>query len=92
MKWSVADGWQSLEKSGGTFVYYRTVEPNTELSAPVIADGGRISVSESITASALARLPAELSLEIKASAVQCGFEGDSPTERALAAFNAVQNK
>lgn len=92
MKWSVADGWLPLEKSGGTYVYYRIVEPKTQLSAPVISDGGRISVSESITASALARLPSDLSLDINASAVQYGFDGSNAAERALAAFNAVQNK
>lgn len=74
--WRVADGWTHLENTDNTTaVYYRVEQANANVDAPVIADGGRITVSEEITRSLLATLPDDLRIDIHATAVQLtGFD------------------
>lgn len=83
--WRVADGWTYLCAEGTSAVYYRVEQANANVDAPVIADGGRITVSEYITRSQLETLPADLRIDIHATAVQLtGFDS------AAAAWNAVK--
>lgn len=95
LNWAVDNTkWTYLQGDGGTSVYYCIVNANTALQADVLADGGRITVSENITRSQLDTLAAPLSIKISATAVQYhGFsEGHTEAERAEAAWNAVKGK
>ena len=102
LNWAVDNTkWIFLQGDGSTSVYYCIVNANTVLHADVLADGGKITVSEDITRSqlnALASPAAPLSIKISATAVQYhGFsEGLSAVyteaERAEAAWNAVKGK
>lgn len=84
--WRVADGWTYLRDEGENAVYYRVEQANANVDAPVIADGGRIKVSENITRSQLETLfRSDLRIDIHATAVQLtGFDS------ADAAWNAVK--
>lgn len=84
MQWSVAAGWTYLKIDKEAYVYYRALTPNTELDgADVIADDGKITVSEYITKSEMQTLTS-VSIKLRATAVQSGgFE--SPE----AAWNSV---
>lgn len=75
-------------------MYYCIVNANTVLHADVLAEDGKITVSENITRSQLDTLAAPLSIKISATAVQYhGFsEGHTEAERAEAAWNAVKGK
>ena len=93
--WAVNNAWNYLSGNGGEAVYYRIVSANTVLQADVLADGGKITVSENITKTQLGLLPKDMQIKISAAAVQYnGFsEGESTEEqRALAAWEAVKNK
>ena len=102
LNWAVDNTkWIFLQGDGSTSVYYCIVNANTVLHADVLADGGKITVSEDITRSqlnALAASAAPLSIKISATAVQYhGFsEGLSAeyteADRAKAAWNAVKGK
>lgn len=102
LNWAVDDTeWTFLQEDGGTSVYYCIVNANTALQADVLADGGKITVSENITRSQLDTLAASaapLSIKISATAVQYhGFSeglsaGYTEAERAEAAWNAVKGK
>lgn len=98
LNWAVDNTkWTFLQEDGSTSVYYCIVNANTALQADVLADGGRITVSENITRSQLDTLAASaapLSIKISATAVQYhGFsEGHTEAERAEAAWNAVKGK
>lgn len=102
LNWAVDNTkWTYLQEDGSTSVYYCIVNANTVLHADVLADGGKITVSEDITRSqlnALASSAAPLSIKISATAVQYhGFsEGLSAVyteaDRAEAAWNAVKDK
>lgn len=98
LNWAVDDAkWTFLQEDGSTSVYYCIVNANTVLQADVLADSGKITVSENITRSqlnALAASAAPLSIKISATAVQYhGFsEGHTEAERAEAAWNAVKGK
>lgn len=79
-------------------VTYDIVSANTVLQADVLADGGKITVSENITRTQLDSLPKDMQIKISATAVQYnGFSEGSAAEhteiqRALSAWNAVKNK
>lgn len=79
-------------------MYYRTVSANAVLQADVLAEGGKITVSENITKTQLDSLPKDMQIKISATAVQYnGFSEETGAEyteaqRALAAWNAVKNK
>lgn len=93
--WAVNNDWKFLSGNGSEAVYYRIVSANTVLQADVLADGGKITVSENITKTQLGLLPKDMQIKISAAAVQYnGFsEGEYMEEqRALAAWEAVKNK
>ena len=96
--WSVNNGWNYLSGNGSEAVYYRTVSANAVLQADVLAEDGKITVSENITKTQLDSLPKEMQIKISATAVQYnGFSEETGAEyteaqRALAAWNAVKNK
>ena len=99
LSWAVDDAkWTFLQGDGSTSVYYCIVNANTALHADVLADGGKITVSEDITRSQLNALASPLSIKISATAVQYhGFSeglsaGYTEAERAEAAWNAVKDK
>lgn len=102
LNWAVDNTkWTYLQGDGGTSVYYCIVNANTALQADVLADGGKITVSENITRSQLDTLAASaapLSIKISATAVQYhGFSeglsaGYTEADRAMAAWNAVKGK
>lgn len=93
--WAVNKDWNYLSGNKNEAVYFRTVNANTVLQADVLADGGKITVSENITKTQLDGLPKDMQIKISATAVQYnGFSEGEYTEeqRALAAWNAVKNK
>ena len=96
--WAVNNGWNYLSGNGSEAVYYRTVSANAVLQADVLAEGGKITVSENITRTQLDSLPKDMQIKISATAVQYnGFSEETGAEyteaqRALAAWNAVKNK
>lgn len=102
LNWAVDNTkWTFLQEDGSTSVYYCIVNANTALQADVLADGGKITVSENITRSQLDTLAASaapLSIKISATAVQYhgfseGFSaGYTEADRAKAAWNAVKGK
>lgn len=102
LNWAVDNTkWTFLQEDGSTSVYYCIVNANTALQADVLADGGKITVSENITRSQLDTLAASaapLSIKISATAVQYhgfseGFSaGYTEADRAKAAWNAVKDK
>ena len=99
LNWAVDNTkWIFLQEDGSTSVYYCIVNANTALHADVLAEDGKITVSEDITRSQLNALAAPLSIKISATAVQYhGFsEGLSAeyteADRAKAAWNAVKGK
>lgn len=93
--WAVNKDWNYLSGNKNETVYFRTVNANTVLQADVLADGGKITVSENITKTQLGLLPKDMQIKISATAVQYnGFSEGEYTEeqRALAAWEAVKNK
>ena len=96
--WAVNNGWNFLSGNGSEAVYYRIVSANAVLQTDVLADGGKITVSENITKTQLDSLPKDMQIKISATAVQYnGFSEGSTAEyteaqRALAAWEAVKNK
>ena len=97
--WAVnKNDWTFLSGNGSEAVYYRIVSANTVLQADVLADGGKITVSENITKTQLGLLPKDMQIKISATAAQYnGFSEGSAAEyteaqRALAAWEAVKNK
>lgn len=87
MQWSIADGWMFLKSANGTYVYYRELAPNTVLDdADIIAEDGKITVSDQITKNEIASMTG-ISIKLRATVVQSGgFE--SPE----AAWNSVAAK
>ena len=96
--WAVNNDWKFLSGNGSESVYYCIVSANTVLQADVLAEGGKITVSENITKTQLDSLPKDMQIKISATAVQYnGFSEGSAAEyteaqRALSAWNAVKNK
>lgn len=93
--WQVAKGWSFLTGDENETVYYTIVPAKTPLTAPVIADDGKITVSDGLTKTMLDNMK-NFSIEIEATAVQYhGFtENTEYTEqqRAYAAWEIVKNK
>ena len=96
--WAVNNNWRFLSGNGSEAVYYCIVSANTVLQADVLAEGGKITVSENITKTQLDSLPKDMQIKISATAVQYnGFSEGSAAEyteaeRALSAWNAVKNR
>ncbi len=84
MEFSIENTWESFN-SDETTVYYTVVEPGEKISIPVISNEGKIKVSEEITASQIAEAVNNISINIKATAVQYGG-----FESVEAAYNAVR--
>ena len=87
MQWGVASSWTFLTSANGAYIYYCALDPNEVLnSADVIAENGRITVSNQITKNEIASL-AGISIKLRAMVVQAsGFE--SPQE----AWNSIAVK
>ena len=87
MQWSVAADWNLLLSQDGTYVYYRAFAPNTVLNnADIIAENGKITVSNQITKSEIKGMT-NISIKLRATVVQSGgFE--NPT----AAWNSIAAK
>lgn len=96
--WAVNNDWKFLSGNGSEAVYYRIVGANAVLQEDVLAEGGKITVSENITKTQLDSLPKDMQIKISATAVQYnGFSegseaGYTEAQRALAAWEAVKNK
>lgn len=75
MSWSVASGWEYLTKDlyGGKdrYVFFKILEPNTQLSGEKIVKDGVISVSEEITKANIGSL-GNADLTFRASVIQAG--------------------
>lgn len=91
--WSVADTWTYLTTTDDTYVYYRALAPNTEIdAADIIANDGKITVSEYITRSEILALT-DLSIKLRATAVQSGgFENSTAAWNSLAAKERSANE
>jgi hypothetical protein len=87
MQWNVAEGWLFLKSDNGTYIYYRELAPNTELiEADIIAENGKITVSNQITKSEIEAMTG-ISIKFRATVVQSGgFENPE------AAWNSVAAK
>ena len=86
MQWSIEPGWTYLENDGnGSYIYYQELAPNTIFSEDIIAENGKIIVSEEITKSEISHLT-DISMKIRATAVQSiGFEGPTAAWASIAA-------
>ena len=75
LSWSVASGWDYLTSDlyGGKtrHVFFKTLEPNTQLNGEKIVKDGEISVSDEITKTAITGL-ANGDLAFRASVIQAG--------------------
>lgn len=89
LKWSVESGWEYLitdTYEGKTrHVYYQTVDPNEGLTADIIAENGKIAVSEAITKATITALGSGY-ITLRASVIQSG--GFESVEAAWAAMAA----
>ncbi len=96
LSFEIESDWLYLTGDESGAVYYRIVSANTNLSAKIIAEDGKIAVSENITKTRIERLPADLSIEAVATAAQYhGFDetldsGYTEEERAAAAWNILK--
>lgn len=96
--WAVNNNWSFLSGNGSEAVYYRLVGAEDVLREDVLAEGGKITVSENITKTQLDSLPKDMQIKISATAVQYngfseGFAAEyTEAQRALAAWNAVKSK
>lgn len=84
LQWSVDSGWTFLEADSGTYVYYKELSPNSPISAAdIIANDGKILVSEYITKNELSSMT-DVSIELSAAVVQAGgFESPAKAWESL---------
>ena len=89
LSWTVASGWEYLDSDhhagNDRYVFYKTLEPNTQLNQEKIVHEGKILVSEEITKATIAGL-ANGDLAFRASVIQAG--GFKTVEEAWAAMAA----
>lgn len=89
LSWSVASGWEYLnsDQYGGNnrYIFYKLLEPNTELNGEPIITDGKIYVDENITKANIAGLD-NAALSFRASVIQAG--GFQTVEEAWAAMAA----
>ena len=87
MQWRIAEGWTLLTSENGAYVYYRKLAPNSTLvGVDIIADNGKIAVSDRITKSEIESMTG-ISIKLRAAVVQSGgFENPE------AAWNSVAAK
>ena len=73
LKWNVATGWNFLKEivseNKNTYVYYRKLKPNEEMTAKFIDDSGKITVSRSIKRADMDSLNG-IMIDLRASVVQ----------------------
>lgn len=87
MQWSIAEGWDLLNTTNGTYVYYCELAPNEILNdVDIIAENGKIMVSDRITKSEIASMTG-ISIKLRAAVVQSGGFADPE-----AAWNSVAAK
>lgn len=89
LSWSMADGWDYLDSDtyGGNnrYIYYQIVKPNDGLTADIIANDGKITVSEEITEASIDHLEVGM-ISLRAGAIQAGgFETVQDAWNAMAA-------
>lgn len=89
LSWTVASGWEYLDSDqyagNDRYVFYKTLEPNTELNKERIVQDGKIFVSEEITKATIDGL-ANGDLAFRASVIQAGgFETVGEAWAAMAA-------
>lgn len=86
IQWRVADGWVFLKSDNGTYIYYRELTPNSELvEADIIAENGKITVSDQITKSEI-EVMTGVSIKFRATVVQSGgFENPEAAWSSVAA-------
>ena len=89
LSWTVASGWAYLDSDrydgNDRYVFYKTLEPNTELNKERIVQDGKIFVSEEITKATIDGL-ANGDLAFRASVIQAGgFETVGEAWAAMAA-------
>lgn len=90
MQWSIEESWTFLESDNGTYIYYRKLPPNSVLDgANIIADGGKITVSNQITKSEISSMTG-ISIKLRASVVQAGgFESPNAAWASIASKEGV---
>lgn len=87
MQWMVEEGWQFLETDNqGTYIYYQELIPNTPLTADIIADGGKVYISDQITKSEISDMTG-IFIKFRATVVQ-----SNKFESAAAAWESVEAK
>lgn len=86
MQWRVAEGWAFLKTDNGAYIYYRALAPNSELvAADIIAENGKITVSDQITKSEMEAMTG-ISIKLRATVVQSGgFENPEAAWDSIAA-------
>ena len=84
LSWSFKESeWKHITVDGRD-VYYKIAGANESVDESVMANGGLITVNPEITASELKNMPDNLSINIKACAVQYGgFESPEAAYRAV---------
>ena len=85
--WTYLDGTKDSTNKKDDVVYYKLVEANTLLNDVIVANNGKISVSENLTRSQLTSMTKNLSIEFNVTAVQYGGFADEQ-----AAWDAVKGK
>lgn len=91
MQWALDASWDYLttENNGNgtkTYVYHQQLIPNTVFEDDIIADAGRITVSDAITKAEMTSLTG-ITIDIQATAVQSGgFENETQ------AWNSIKIK
>ena len=75
MQWKVEDSWKFLKTdSNGAYIYYRELEPNTHLTADIIAKDGYIYINDEITKSEISAMNG-IFIKFRAACVQSnGFK------------------
>lgn len=89
LQWKMADEWTFLETDvSGSYIYYRTLAPNTPMEADILADNGRITVSDSITKTEISSMTT-ISIGIRAFAIQNGgFDDPAAAWKSMASKEA----
>lgn len=83
VEWKVVNDWYFLDNDNGKYVFYQSNGMNQRFSQDLIAEEGKIKVSEYITVAEIENL-SDIFINIRASAVQnSGF--DSP----MSAWNSI---
>ena len=85
MQWKIADEWSYLKTdNSGDYIYYQELAPNTPLQSDIIADNGRITVSDQITKEEISGMTG-IFIRIRAFAVQNGgFSGPAAAWESIA--------